>query len=1026
MNNIKIQLVDTNIGYLDVVEGSNFPLTFGVAEIRDISKRKGTTSKTIKLSGSKNNNILLNNYFDVNVVAETFNINILQKCIVLEDNIPILENAYLQLVNVKKVQSSGRHEQLVEYEVLIKDNISDFYTSIDGKLLSDLDFSGFNHVLSAANVVSTFGNDVNDVYKYVMPGTGDTEYLLTEWRPGIYAKQYWDRIFSNAGFQYEWSSMTASDINFDKLIIPYNGDAPKLTQDEQELYKVQASIASTYSYYGVGATGSNIGFINKLYIDNEIVDNSNLYNPVLSKYNNFIQTATTDTLNINFEIAYKVNLNNLSGGIAYLQDNGLLDITGFKYTPKLFVYKNGAQTSFNLNLKVGGNPYITKQQGYSIPNGITTIDSNTVNLSLAISNLVPGDILEIYVGLVVQPFNIFANAYWRNASSGTSNVRVDAGLVISSLKMDIQPSLNTFGYASVVDLNKFIPANIKQSDFIKSIMTMYNLYIDVNKSYPNKLVVKTRDDYYDSGAIVDWTKKLSKDKEQLLRFLPELSSKKVLLTYKADEDYANKGYLENVKEVYGQQDFTFDSEYVKGIDKKELVFSPTPIMDTPFGAIVPILNGSAPKNNIRILYDAGTWSCGNYNIYDYKIGNVGYGATLSYYPLFSHFDNPTKPTFDINFGVCDYYFYSGLENLTNNNLYNLHWRRTLNQLNKNKILTAYFNLLGSDINKMNLNDKIRIDNSYWNINNIIDYNPTKIGPTKVELLSIDDELKLSPFKTRPISRPTGKGDIVLKPVISIVKDIIKDRNVIASSKIDIIGTGNVIQDGVSGSIVGNDNIIGSGKVSVSGDGNTISGDAIVVGDRNIVKDGVKAVIFGNDIKASDSGVLYTNDIRVVDGSVSVGTMVVGTSGVVFNNGYFIDGYIDEGYVGFTGVSGEFWSYDDINFETTLDIVADNLLNNGREIVLVPIIGVATASGVINSEITLVDTSIGSFTMSLPSAVDYLGKTYIIKDKGGNANINNIIIDGFGSELIDGSSNYIMRLNYESITLVSDNNSWWII
>ena len=103
-NNIQIQLIDTNDGYLDLKAGTDFPVTFSVAEIRDITKRKGTYSKTITLAGSRNNNKLLNQYFDVNVIAGTFNINQLQKCVVSENGVSILNNAYMQLISIKKLE----------------------------------------------------------------------------------------------------------------------------------------------------------------------------------------------------------------------------------------------------------------------------------------------------------------------------------------------------------------------------------------------------------------------------------------------------------------------------------------------------------------------------------------------------------------------------------------------------------------------------------------------------------------------------------------------------------------------------------------------------------------------------------------------------------------------------------------------------------------------------------------------------------------------------------------------------------
>jgi len=94
---VRIQLEN---GYLDVKEGTVFPLNFAVGDIRDLTKRSGAFSKTITLVGSKNNHELLNHYYDVNISAGTFDINALTKCSVIQNNVPIMEDALLQLLSV--------------------------------------------------------------------------------------------------------------------------------------------------------------------------------------------------------------------------------------------------------------------------------------------------------------------------------------------------------------------------------------------------------------------------------------------------------------------------------------------------------------------------------------------------------------------------------------------------------------------------------------------------------------------------------------------------------------------------------------------------------------------------------------------------------------------------------------------------------------------------------------------------------------------------------------------------------------
>lgn len=292
-------------------------------------------------------------------------------------------------------------------------------------------------------------------------------------------------------------------------------------------------------------------------------------------------------------------------------------------------------------------------------------------------------------------------------------------------------------------MNNFIPEKIKQSDFIKSIFMMYNLYATANPNNQNNLILISRDEYYDAGKAVDWTNKLMKDKEQSMIFIPELNNKKLRLTYKADTDSPNTVYTGITNEIYGQVEITFDNEYVKGIDVKELIFSPTPVQPTIFGAFLPLLNGAAPKTNIRILVD------NRQKVAQEVIINSGYNTQTSTggaYPYLSHFGgtDPFNPIFDINFAPAQYYYYQVAQN-TDNNLYNKYWRRTVAQINGGKLLTAYFLLNEIDIQLMELNDKIRIDNSWWSINKIIDYNANDLVPTKVELISLETEIDLPNF-----------------------------------------------------------------------------------------------------------------------------------------------------------------------------------------------------------------------------------------------------------------------------------------
>ena len=770
---VRIQLEN---GYLDVKEGTVFPLNFAVGDIRDLTKRSGAFSKTITLVGSKNNHELLNHYYDVNISAGTFDINALTKCSVIQNNVPIMEDALLQLLSVNKNQQTDAYEQAVEYEVLIKDTRVEFFTAIANKELTDLDFTDLNHTFTAADIVATFDNTITEGFKYVLPYDTDNIYNVRQMKPAIYAKTYLDRIFATAGFQYEWSDLAAA--RFDKLLIPYNGDSNTFDTadylvDEENTTPFTASVDSTTANnYREDATGWT-----------EITDVQGSFNPTTGEFTVPFSTnaAAGEAYIMEYQIDYEFQIDNTNATVV------LNSLSPFKATPVIgfsILGYNGQYSNLSAEQVIN--------QGSIIPVGVTALTSGIVTGSVALMSdgTVPASLTAAQVANIVVG--------WQNGyCQFTGALPVNVELIVNSVRIKITPTANVQVIGGILDINQYVPLKIKQSDYVKSIFQMYNLYADTDTDQPNKLILRHRDEYYDSGAEKDWTQKLMKDREQNLIFLPDLTAKKLKLTYKADNDSPNVVYTQMTDEIYGQLEYTFENEYVRDTDTKELIFSPTPVVATTFDAYVPALNGEAPKTNIRILYDGGEQTCGSWDLIEYgTTGELG----ITTYPMIGHFDDALTPTFDINFATCDYYYYTP-STLTANNLYNLYWRRTVNQINVGKMLVAYFHLTEADIQTLKLNDKIRIDNSWWNINKVIDYDANAEVPTKVELISIDTEIDLAPFVTNP-------GTPVSPPITASSHDTnLATRSVEANvnlSGMDVIvrGEGNNIGDGLRGLVIG--------------------------------------------------------------------------------------------------------------------------------------------------------------------------------------------------------------------------------
>jgi hypothetical protein len=797
-----------------------------------LSSRKGTFSKTVTLAGTKNNNDLLGHYYDVNIQAGTFNINTLTKCQVIQNGVPILDEALLQLVSVNKVQTSTRFEDEVSYTVLIKDSRAEFFTAITNANLTDLDFSDLDHTFSSTDIAASFSHTVADGYKYVMPYIQSNDYNANDFKPAIYAKTYFDRIFAVAGFTYTWDDIVSA--NFDKLLIPYNGD----TNDQDYAdFLVEATNTWTTSY--VQPTGVNNTFIES--IDSgwtEVIDAQGIYDPTVGEYDTPFSTNAVagEHYIYNLNIGGSIILDNTSGGDAALIQSSFVGNSYNRYRvfAKVIVQGSGNASVYGSSVVVNYIPPSTP----ALPNGNTTILNFSDTLSIPVigdgtgvnSGIDANDIQILQIGVEIKTFSdsdatsLTTQAVWRDVNAILTPVDVNVVLDLTSINLSILPSANIQVTGTTLNINQYVPVEIKQSDFVKSIFQMYNLYVEQDVDNQNNLILRHRDEYYDSGAEKDWSRKLAKDKEQELIFLPDLSNKKLKLTYAPDTDEFNTMYTQATAETYGQIEYTFDNEYVKDVATQELIFSPTPVFLTSFGAYVPAIVGSAPNTNIRILYDGGLQSCQPFDILDFgTTGEFG----LTDYPMLGHFDNALTPSFDINFGTNDFYFYE-LTSLTANNLYNLYWRRTVNQINVGKMLIAYFDLREVDIQSLKLNDKIYIDNSWWNINKIQDYNGNQRQLTKVELISIDTEIDLAPFKIG-LGRPFGDVMVGVGVDALIGRSTFNNNVIVPGANALIFGKGNVVTAGTKGLIVGDGQTLTEdgmviNNLTVTG---TINGDAVV-------------------------------------------------------------------------------------------------------------------------------------------------------------------------------------------------------
>ena len=443
-----------------------------------------------------------------------------------------------------------------------------------------------------------------------------------------------------------------------------------------------------------------------------------------------------------------------------------------------------------------------------------------------------------------------------------------------------------------ISINNSLP-EVGMADLLKSVINMFNLYVVPDPNQENNLLIETRDDFYSGGEVKDWSKKLDYSKEVDLQPLALLTANEFLYTYAEDSDYYNERYQDSHGHTYGRARVDIDNDFLQNSNKTEVIFSPTPLVNDGLsnrlvGKIydADIDEGAQPTDhNIRIMYYGGLLTSSPQ--WHHEQFTTGAPDIISYssYPYAGHLTHPLAPSQDINFGVPSELFYSqngytGTLLYTNDNLFNRYHRRgLLETTNKDsKMMTAYFTLSPIDIHRLDFRDQILIDNSYWRINKVMNYNPFDNDLTKVELFKVitKEPLKMETFNAGGggvISQGTGT---VKRP--TTVKSL-KNGNDTPIKGGFVRGKNNEVDEGVTSFMVqGNRNKIKKG-----------SRDITIIGDDNIVEEGVTRVrlINTSGVTVTESNQTFINnrqqessevleggedEVRALDGGTNIFTV----------------------------------------------------------------------------------------------------------------------------------------------------------
>lgn len=783
-------------GVIDLADDVAYSINYAIADIREPDKRNSSYSKTIRIPGSKVNDRIFQHIWNIDIDCN-FNPNRKVYCQLLIDDMPQL-TGYLQLLRIYSLENKR-----IEYEVVIRGQVGNIFTVIGDAELTDLDFSEWNHKylksVQKASWTATVGEGY--VYPLIDYGTGGIVYDVTNFYPAIYVKEYWDKIFASAGFTYS-SNFLNTDF-FKRLIIPNSTQGFNLSEEELALRNVSVDDVG----YG-GHPIASLNYTTNTNPNTTIAPFSHTVSDPSSQFS-FVSNKCTILYSGGYNISYS--------SADYYCDHNVL-ASGFV---SIIRERAGVFTSIAISYVFIRN----SPANHGISGGAYFIAGDKIFIGYSI---------KLNVNTSILPVNLITYGDGRSSLSITA----------SDITLDDDNDLN---------INNFIPKSIKQRDFLTSITKMFNLYFEVDKFVSNKINIEPRNDFYSSGVVVDWTSKLDNSQDLVLEPMGELNAGRYLYGYREDKDYWNQYYLKRHQQIYAEKNWFVDNDFLLGINKTEVIFSPTPQVqvastDRNIPQILNVDNAGIIKEtvsvNIRILYYGGVKTTGN--AYSYTSVVEG-DTTETTYPYCGMMDVPTNPTFTLDFGVpFELFYFTSV--YTNNNLFNKYHRQFIEEITDkdSKIVTGWFALNPLDILKLDFRNEFFIDGHFLRLNKIYDYNPVISTLTKCEFIKIKRANQFVPER-----KGTGGWDNTFSDTTRPPKPI-----------------GGTLSQAQLGNIVVKDNYVGQ----------TVRG-AIVTGVRNSVGEGAKnitllnssgVVVFPNvngatvinssGVIVSDEGKLFINDI----------------------------------------------------------------------------------------------------------------------------------------------------------------------
>ena len=731
----------------DLYEDEDIPLSLSVDNFKNVAEKVQSYSKAFNLPATKRNNRIFDNMFEITRSDDGIIFNPYNKteCVLKQDGF-ILFKGYLKMLDI--TDKNGE----ISYNVNLYSEVVALADILKDRTFSELDFIELTHDYNKSNIKYSWNDSPNTSITYLNPSTSGyrdayttLRYPFVDWnhqwlkggttgtsaianypelvnleqvfRPFIQLKYLINRIFEETPFT--WESTFFESTQFEKLYMDFNwgSDNAPATINEDTF--------ETYYFYNVGlGSSSNIAgtSFSVMFLSYNIPLLGGITPP---NYNDATNILTSTVVNETYTVNYGYWIQNTDTVEREVECRWLYNTTPIDNTPA-----------------IGSTSVITIQPGeYFAYTGTFTQIMYTA-----------GDTLQVQfksdsAGVLRQSQVLFP-------SSGASVNWTLFGDAITS-----QSILQT------------LRGELGQWEFLKGIMTMFNLVSLPDEDNPNNIRFETYSDVFhtntSSGDMSDltlssrsiqhdWTDRIDVS-EMKLTPLTDLNKNTIFKFVEDDDDFAFTNYKNQVGgHLYGSKlfDASLASNGLATVleGTKEIIAEPfaatviKPLMSQFSGLITPAIYAMSEdetegfENSPRIMFNNGIKDSG---ISYYIPAQNGLASeNQENYLQFSHLtDIPTNvssppvstDTNDFHFGECQ--LLPPIGDATPNNLYGLYWSPYYNELYNpdTRIMTIKVNLSPAIINRFKFNDTVMIKNREFRVNKI-DYKPNDLATVEFILI----------------------------------------------------------------------------------------------------------------------------------------------------------------------------------------------------------------------------------------------------------------------------------------------------